>query len=65
MPNRDTTYFNENWFLVSYPLVSHASGKKHIKTMSSSSSLSLESFREPTQKIIGPEKKKVQQSTQA
>ena len=96
MPNRDTTYFNENWFKDSRfssqiekgqqntsakckvcfkdidlssmgvsSLVSHASGKKHIKTMSSSSSLSLESFREPAQKVIGPEKKKVQQSTQA
>ena len=47
-------------------LVSNASGKKHVKAMaSSSSSLSLESFREPAQKVIGLEEKKVQQSAPA
>ena len=36
--------------------VLHASGNRHIKAMSSSSpSLSLESFREPSQKVIGEE----------
>ena len=44
-------------------LVSHASGKKHIKAMSSSnSSLTLEFFSEPPQKVVGPEEKKVHQS---
>ena len=44
-------------------LVSNASGKKHIKAVSSSSSsLSLESFRELGQKVIGPEEKKVRKS---
>ena len=44
-------------------LASNASGKKHIKAMTSrSSSLSLESFRELGQKVIGPEEKKVRKS---
>ena len=43
--------------------VSHASGKKHINAMSSSSSsLSLDSFREAGKKGTGPEEKKVQES---
>ena len=47
-------------------LVSHASGNKHIKAMSSSSSsLSLESFIEPAQKIIGPGKRKFSKVRQA
>ena len=43
-------------------IVLHASGKKHIKAMSSSSSsLTLEFFSEPPQKVVGPEEKKVHQ----